>query len=203
LVANVQRKAKQAKIGSPYWLDVLTHNVALALAFKTILLEHGYIQMGYNGRSVILIILTSMIISFTSFANARVYNEKSGKYLSGNEIKKLLQGNTISYADKYKTKEYIHPSGTAYLYYEADEEYHNQNWCIIEDDICFDSPGFKLSCPKIKISKDGSIRYDESQSKAFNLKASYSIKITKDDIFNIKQTFDEYGWEIYKKKKCP
>ncbi len=91
----------------------------------------------------------STINGCATYTDGWVYDEKTDKYLSGQEIKSLVSGNTIVYFDSNGTKEYYDKSGIMYIFYQTDDEYHNSHWCIKENKLCIDSSGLKLICPKI------------------------------------------------------
>ena len=137
------------------------------------------------------LILISTINGCATYTDGWVYDEKTDKYLSGQEIKNLISGNTIVYSDTNGTKEYYDKSGIMFIFYQTDDEYHNSHWCIKENKLCIDSLGFKLICPKIKIKSNGSMSYDQDV-----------IKIETGDSYDIKKTYNENNWEIHAMQNC-
>lgn len=153
---------------------------------------------------MIKIFLFSLVIFISgcaTFTEGWVYSEKSQRYLSNNEIKKLIIGNTVIHDNSSKTIEYFHNNGIRYVYYKKDEDYHNSNWCIVENKLCIDNPAFKLNCPKIKILKNQTIEYSREKDGVI-FKVNNLIEIKKGDIYKIKQTYDEEGWKIHETKNC-
>jgi hypothetical protein len=138
-----------------------------------------------------------------NYKDGWVYSEQDDRYLDGEEIRALLQGHTVSYLEENQTNEYFHQNGRIYVYYKAREEYHNGNWCIIDNKVCLEYEAFKLKCPKIKLYQNGEIASDESGGDEFRSENSFALKITKGDIYNIERTYEEENWQLYERKKCP
>jgi hypothetical protein len=129
-------------------------------------------------------------------------DSNSGDILSGKQLASMVRGNTLVYHDRHKTREYFHPNGIVYTYYQTDEDYHNQRWCMKAGKLCIDSKGVALSCPKVKRLADGSLRYDGSRSAKFKASKAEAVTIRKGDPFKIKRAYDKNGWNIHTTRHC-
>ncbi len=90
-----------------------------------------------------------------------------------------------------------------YIYYQKDDDYHNANWCIVDDKVCTDYKGYHLRCPKIKLYKNGKIVYDESGKDEFPSEKSDIIQISEGDVYHIEETYKRNGWQMHERKNCP
>jgi len=147
-----------------------------------------------------LVLLPSIALAAT-YKKGWVYDAETDQYLTGDEIRALLVGNTLSYDNEDKTYEYFHENGTVYSFHQDGGNYGDAAWCIIDDKFCYDTSYSKLNCPKIKLSPNGNHSYSEIKD-GRKFKHENFFTITEGDTQGIKASYDEEGWDVYEGKIC-